>query len=83
MKILYFAWLREKVGTAEETVPLPPHVGTAGALLAWLGDRHDGLRDILAAGKVIRIAINQDYATDGDPVTDTDEVALFPPVTGG
>lgn len=83
MKILYFAWLREKVGTAEETVELPPQINTADTLLAWLGDRHDGLRDVLASGKVVRIAVNHEYAADNDPVTDTDEVALFPPVTGG
>jgi len=83
MKVLYFAWLREKVGTAEETLDLPKEVTTARQLLNWLADRHEGLKEVQSQSGLIRIAINQDYANDSDPVTNTDEIAIFPPVTGG
>jgi molybdopterin synthase sulfur carrier subunit len=83
MKLLYFAWLRERIGTAEEDVPLPPDITTVKALLEWLqsrGPRHaEALKDL----SVVRVAVNQDYAQPDDPVGDGDEVALFPPVTGG
>ncbi|MDA0368051.1 MAG: molybdopterin converting factor subunit 1 [Proteobacteria bacterium] len=83
MKVLYFAWLRQRVGVAEETVDLPDDVTTVGAMLAWLRERSDAHATALADLSVVRVAVNQDYARDGDPVANGDEVALFPPVTGG
>jgi len=83
MRILYFAWLRERVGVAEEEVAPPPDVATVADLIAWLklrGPRHAAA---LADDRVVRVAVNQDYARPGDPVRPGDEVALFPPVTGG
>lgn len=81
--MLYFAWLRQRVGVAEETVDLPDDVTTVGAMLAWLRERSDAHATALADLSVVRVAVNQDYARDGDPVANGDEVALFPPVTGG
>ena len=83
MKLLYFAWLRQRIGVAGETVSLPPDVATVGDLLAWLQKRSDEHATALADLSVVRVAVNQDYARDADPVSDDDEVALFPPVTGG
>lgn len=83
MKLLYFAWLRQRIGISGEEVTLPEHVGTAGELLDWLRGRGDTYADALADPAIVRIAVNQAYAQPGHPVTDTDEVALFPPVTGG
>ena len=83
MKLLYFAWLRQRIGVAEETVSLPPDVATVSDLLAWLQKRSDEHATALADLSVVRVAVNQDYARDADPVSDDDEVALFPPVTGG
>ncbi|NQV79176.1 MAG: molybdopterin converting factor subunit 1 [Alphaproteobacteria bacterium] len=83
MKVLYFAWLRQRVGVAEETVDLPDDVATVGAMLTWLRERSDAHATALADLSVVRVAVNQDYARDGDPVANHDEVALFPPVTGG
>lgn len=83
MKLLYFAWLRQRIGVAEETVSLPPNVATVGDLLAWLRKRSDEHATALADLSVVRVAVNQDYARDADPVSEDDEVALFPPVTGG
>jgi molybdopterin synthase sulfur carrier subunit len=83
MRILYFAWLRTKTGTASEQVSPPAEVTTVGELMAWLADRRPGFAEALAAPGVVRAAVNQDYAEPGDPVRPGDEVAFFPPVTGG
>jgi sulfur-carrier protein len=83
MKILYFAWLRTKTGTASEDVPLPPGVSTVGELMTWLAGARPGFAEAMAAPGVIRAAVNQDYAALDHPVREADEVAFFPPVTGG
>jgi molybdopterin synthase sulfur carrier subunit len=83
VKLLYFAWLKTKTGCAEEDVELPKEVSTVAELVAWLKQRSPGHAAALEDEKAIRIAINQSYAKPGDKVGDSDEVALFPPVTGG
>jgi molybdopterin synthase sulfur carrier subunit len=83
VKLLYFAWLRQRIGVAEETVTLPGDINTVGSLLTWLQGRSDAHATALADLSVVRVAVNQDYAREADPVSDDDEVALFPPVTGG
>tara|TARA_R110002072_G_scaffold517_37_gene3298 strand:- start:9976 stop:10227 length:252 start_codon:yes stop_codon:yes gene_type:complete len=83
MKLLYFAWLRTKTGRAEEEIDLPAQVTTVVELLAWLQNRGPGFAEALADPKAIRVAVNQEYARPGDPLAPGDEVALFPPVTGG
>jgi molybdopterin converting factor subunit 1 len=81
--ILYFAWLRERVGAAEEQLALPPEVGTVGALVAWLRARSDRHRAAFAEAASVRCAVNQDFATPEAAIRPGDEVAFFPPVTGG
>lgn len=83
MRILYFAWLRTKTGTASEEVSPPPEVTTVGALMEWLAAGRPGFAEALAAPGVVRAAVNRDYAQPTDPVREGDEVAFFPPVTGG
>ncbi len=83
MKLLYFAWLKNKTGVAEEEVTPPAEVATVGELLEWLKTRGPGHADALADLAAVRVAVNQEYARPGDPVAPGDEVALFPPVTGG
>ncbi len=83
MKILYFAWLRDRVGLADEEVQLPAEVTTVGQLVAWLAQRSDRHAEAFADPNAVRCAVNQDYARDDAPITATDEVAFFPPVTGG
>ncbi|HLT76039.1 MAG TPA: molybdopterin converting factor subunit 1 [Ferrovibrio sp.] len=83
MRILYFAWLRERVGIAEETVDLPADIRNVAGLLDWLRSRGDTYATALADLSMVRVAVNQDYARPDDPVSANDEVALFPPVTGG
>ncbi|HEX9790472.1 MAG TPA: molybdopterin converting factor subunit 1 [Kiloniellales bacterium] len=83
MKLLYFAWLKAKTGVAEEELTPPPEVATVADLLAWLATRGPGHAAALADLSALRVAVNQEYAKPGDPVRPGDEVALFPPVTGG
>lgn len=78
--ILYFASLKESLGLASETVDLPQTVKTVGDLRDWLVGRG---RDALATAKNLRCAVNQDMAKLNSPVAEGDEVAFFPPVTGG
>ena len=83
MKLLYFAWLRARVGCAEEEVALPPRVHDVAGLLDWLRGRSDRHAEVLQNLGLVRVAINQDYVGLSHPVRESDEVALFPPVTGG
>ena len=83
MKVLYFAWLKAKTGIGEQEVAPPPEVTTVGALLDWLKGRGPGHAEALSDLSVVKVAVNQEYARPGDPVRPGDEVALFPPVTGG
>ncbi len=83
MKLLYFAWLKAKTGVAEEEVDPPAEVATVGDLLSWLKSRGPGYAEALADLQIVRVAVNQEYADPDHPVNAGDEVALFPPVTGG
>ncbi len=82
-RVLYFAWMRERMGRSEEDLPLPPGVATVGALVDWLRARDAAGGAAFAHAGVVRAAVNQDFATPGTAVGDADEVAFFPPVTGG
>ena len=83
LRILYFAWLRERVGTAEEAVALPAGIATVAELIAWLSARGPGFAAAFAATRIIRCAVNQSFCGPESPVAPGDEVAFFPPVTGG
>jgi molybdopterin synthase sulfur carrier subunit len=83
MKVLYFAWLRTRVGTAEEEITLPETVRDVGGLLAWLKTRSPGHAEALKDLQVVRVAVNQNYVQLEHPVKTGDEIAIFPPVTGG
>lgn len=83
MKLLYFAWLRVKIGMAEESVDLPAGIANVAALLDWLRSRGPGFADALSDNRIVRVAVNQRYVGRDHPVKPGDEVALFPPVTGG
>ncbi|WP_417790076.1 molybdopterin converting factor subunit 1 [Terasakiella pusilla] len=83
MKILYFAWLRTTIGCAEEEITLPDGVVTVADILDLLREKGGAYAAALGEDKVIRIAVNQEYANMDDPVKQGDEFAIFPPVTGG
>ena len=83
MKLLYFAWLRARIGHAEEIFQKPAEVNDVAGLLEWLRDRGplhaEALRDL----SVVRVAVNQEYVGPNHPIREGDEIAIFPPVTGG
>lgn len=83
MKVLYFAWLRQHVGAAEETVDPPADVITAGGLIDWLTAQSPGHAAAFQNRETVRIAIDQNFADAGDSIAGAGEVAFFPPVTGG
>lgn len=83
MRVLYFAWVRQKVGVAEEEVSPPEEVRDVAGLVGWLSARSPGHAAAFAQARTIRAAVNQEFATPDQPVRPGDEVAFFPPVTGG
>ncbi len=83
LKLLFFAALREQLGVAAESIDLPESVATVEALRSHLTQRGEAWRQALASGRALRVAVNQDMAHASTPVKSGDEVAFFPPVTGG
>ena len=83
MKLRYFAWVRERVGQAEETIELPEGVTNVAELMDWLAARDEGYAAAFAEPAVIRAAIDQDHVPHDAPLAGAREVAFFPPMTGG
>ena len=83
LNIAYFAWVRERMGIADEVVEIPASVTDLAALLAWLAARDDGGAVAFAEPHRIRAAIDGVMMGPDAPLTGAREVALFPPVTGG
>lgn len=83
VRLLYFARLREVFATGQETPELPESVATLAGLLDWLRQRGGVWAEELAVGRAYRVAINQDLIELDAPLHENDEVAIFPPVTGG
>jgi sulfur-carrier protein len=83
ISVLYFAWLRERVGRAEETVVLPSSVATVADLISWLSERDAAHAAAFKNRGSVRCAVNQEFADPSSALRQGDEVAFFPPVTGG
>lgn len=83
MKILYFAWLKQTIGIDEEDVEPPATISDVGGLIAWLKTRGDNYAKALADPSMVRVAVNHEYVRTDHAIAPGDEVALFPPVTGG
>ena len=83
IRVCYFASLREQLGLAEEALELPGGVADVADLRAWLRARGGVWADGLAESRPVLCAVNQVMARPDQPVADGDEVAFFPPVTGG
>jgi molybdopterin synthase sulfur carrier subunit len=83
MRLLYFAWVKEKVGKGSEDIALPPGIATVGELIAWLKTRGPEFENAFAREEVIRAAIDRSHARHDAPIGGAREIAFFPPVTGG
>jgi len=83
VNLLYFAWLRQKTGRSEEQFDLPQDIATVRALAEHLARRGGGYAEGFADLGRLRAAVNREHVPFDAPVADGDEVAFFPPVTGG
>ena len=83
LSLVYLARLREAFGAASERIEAPPEINTVGALRVWLAGRGGAWAVELAPSRAVRIAVNHDLASPDTPIHPGDEVAIFPPVTGG
>ena len=83
MKLIYFAWVRERTGISEEDVTLPETVETVSDLLEWLKNRDDGFAYAFENEDIIRVAIDKVHVADNVPIGSAQEIAFFPPMTGG
>ena len=79
----YFAWVRERVGTAEERVTLPSTVATVGDVIGWLKQRGEGYAAAFERESIIRAAVDHVHARPDASLQGAREIAFFPPVTGG
>ena len=83
LKLIFFARLREALGVSAEEIHLPDNVRDVAALQAWLRARGEAWASELAPGRPVRVAVNHALAEGKTVIADGDEVAFFPPVTGG
>ncbi len=83
MRLLYFAWVKEKVGKSAEEVALPSDIATIGDLISWLKTRGPEFANAFACEEVIRAAIDHTHVRQDARIANAREIAFFPPVTGG
>ena len=83
MRARYFAWVRERVGRADEEIDVPDHVGSVAELMRWLAARDEGYAAAFAEPNIIRAALDQNHVEHGTALGQAREVAFFPPMTGG
>lgn len=83
VKLVYFAWVRERIGKGEEDLDLPDSVKTAGDLVTYLATLGDEYAEALRFPKAIRVAVNQEHVEHDEAITGAREIGIFPPMTGG
>jgi molybdopterin synthase sulfur carrier subunit len=83
MKVLYFAWVRQRIGKSEEVVEIPDHVSTVGELASFLAERDEGYASAFSDRRALRVAVDQEHADFDHSLSGATEIAFFPPVTGG
>jgi molybdopterin synthase sulfur carrier subunit len=83
VKLSYFAWVRERIGKAEEEIELPRHVATISDLVAWLKERGEEYAHAFEHGDVVRAAIDRRHVRPEASIEGAHEIAFFPPMTGG
>jgi molybdopterin synthase sulfur carrier subunit len=83
VKLLYFAWVRERVGKPEEEIELPAGVATVGDLMSWLARRGEEYAYAFENPRVIRAAVDHAHVKADTAIAGAREIAFFPPMTGG
>tara|TARA_B100001123_G_C14649757_1_gene765198 strand:- start:225 stop:476 length:252 start_codon:yes stop_codon:yes gene_type:complete len=83
MKILYFSWVRDQIGKSSDEFDIPNEINTLSKLIIWLSEKNPKYKKILLSNNTIRFAINHEFADLENEIIATDEIAIFPPVTGG
>ncbi|MGX5735099.1 molybdopterin converting factor subunit 1 [Bosea thiooxidans] len=83
VRIVYFAWVRERVGLPEETLDIPADLATVAELVRWLKARGEGYQEAFANEAVVRAALDHVHAKPNAPLGNAREIAFFPPMTGG
>ena len=83
MNILYFALIRENIGKSSEEIDLPGDNNTVKSLIEHLENKGENYKSAFETPDLIRVAVNQEYVSLDHPVKNSDEVAIFPPMTGG
>tara|TARA_X000000950_G_scaffold217448_1_gene261640 strand:+ start:28 stop:279 length:252 start_codon:yes stop_codon:yes gene_type:complete len=83
MVVKYFSWIKEHIGKAEEVIDLPEDITTIKELISYLENLNDGYKLAFEKKNLIKIAINKSYSSLDDKIGNNDEIAFFPPVTGG
>ncbi|MDB5598269.1 MAG: molybdopterin converting factor subunit 1 [Xanthobacteraceae bacterium] len=83
MKLRYFAWVRERVGRGEEEIALPADIGTVNDLMSWLAGRGEEYAHAFENPKIIRAAIDRNHVRPDTAIAGAQEIAFFPPMTGG
>lgn len=83
MQVLYFGWVRSRIGIGKEELSPPADVGSVGELIDWLKAKGGGYADAFGDTSALRVAVNQEISQMDAAITNADEVAVFPPMTGG
>ena len=83
MQLLYCGWVRGKIGIDRETIDMPAGVDDVAGLMTWRRGRGAGYAEALNDPAVVRVAVNQELAELDQKVAPGDEIAVFPPMTGG
>ena len=83
MTLLYFAWVRQKIGKGDETISLPSSIASVDMLITHLKQQGAGYEDAFADPARLRVAVNRRHCSFDTAISDDDEIAFFPPVTGG
>lgn len=83
IKLVYFSWVRERIGKTDESLALPENVTRVDTLLDWLKTRGEEYAYALERADIIRVALDQEHVEHDQALGDAREIALFPPMTGG
>ena len=83
MVIKYFSWIKEHIGKSEEQIILPSHITDINQLINYLNEIDEKYKLIYEKKELIKIAVNKTYSSFDTNISDSDEIAFFPPVTGG